>query len=203
MEIPCGRSWCSIPEIGRGAVGFITIEARASCGWILGDEGNSDTATSQQRRRAHPLRTQNRKGRPPKRAYRFKGAPPADGFLGMKETPTQQQASSEEGPTLSEHKIERVGHPRGLIALSVRHPRARPCGKLFPALVADWYQTRSQPQFGTTFSLVLLYQQFTAAFPHLLSSFSSTSVLPFSRNVLLSSGYVFTIGLVVATGLHS
>src|SRR5260221_198467 len=131
----------------------------------------------------------------------------------MKETPTQQQASSEEGPTLSEHKIERVGHPRGLIALRVRHPRrsepiagwvrARPCGKLFPALVTDWYQTRSQPQFGTTFSLVLLYQQFTAAFPHLLSSFSSTSVLPFSRNVLLSSGYVFTIGLVVATGLHS
>src|SRR6266404_2258911 len=77
MEIPCGRSWCSIPEIGRGAVGVITIEARASCGWILGDEGNSDTATSQQRRRAHPFRTQNRKGRPPKRAYRFKGAPPA------------------------------------------------------------------------------------------------------------------------------
>src|SRR5882672_6009296 len=75
MEIPCGRSWCSIPEIGRGAVGVITIEARASCGWILGDEGNSDTATSQQRRRAHPFRTQNRKGRPPKRAYRFKGAP--------------------------------------------------------------------------------------------------------------------------------
>jgi len=54
----------------------------------------------------------------------------------MKETPTQQQASSEEGPTLSEHKIERVGHPRGLIALRVRHP---PCGKLFPALVTDWY----------------------------------------------------------------
>src|SRR5882724_1512385 len=77
MEIPCGRSWCSIPEIGRGAVGVITIEARAACGWILGDEGNSDTATSQQRRRAHPFRTQNRKGRPPKRAYRFKGAPPA------------------------------------------------------------------------------------------------------------------------------
>jgi len=36
-----------------------------------------------------------------------------------------------------------------------------------------------------------------------LSSFSSTSVLPFSRNVLLPSGYVSTIGLVVACGLHS
>src|SRR5882724_2598729 len=81
MEIPCGRSWCSIPEIGRGAVGVITIEARAACGWILGDEGNSDTATSQQRRRAHPFRTQNRKGRPPKRAYRFKRAPPASETL--------------------------------------------------------------------------------------------------------------------------
>src|SRR5260221_13800225 len=97
MEIPCGRSWCSIPEIGRGAVGVITIEARASCGWILGDEGNSDTATSQQRRRAHPFRTQNRKGRPPKRAYRFNGAPPAsqslsaDFFLGGRGSPPHQQ----------------------------------------------------------------------------------------------------------------
>ena len=36
-----------------------------------------------------------------------------------------------------------------------------------------------------------------------LSSFSSTSVLPFSRNVLLPSRYVSTIGLVVVGGLHS
>jgi len=84
----------------------------------------------------------------------------------MKETPTQQQASSEEGPTLSEHKIERVGHPRGLIALRVRHPpfaffiagvhiekgaprvvNPPPTGEelgaglwiSLPRLVADWY----------------------------------------------------------------
>src|SRR5260370_2347993 len=37
---------------------------------------------------------------------------------------------------------------------------------------------------------------------HPLSSFSSTLVLPFSRNVLLSSGYVSAIGLVVATNYH-
>src|SRR5260370_27614307 len=59
-----------------------------------------------------------------------------------------------------------------------------------------------QLQFGTTFSLLLLYQHFTALFPHLLSSFSSTSVLPFSRNALLRCGYVSAIGLVVADGLH-
>jgi hypothetical protein len=64
-------------------------------------------------------------------------------------------------------------------------------------------KTPPQPQFGTTLSLLLLYQQFTALFPHPLSSFSSTSVLPFSRNVLLPCGYVSTIGLVAACGLHS
>src|SRR5882762_5521447 len=45
-----------------------------------------------------------------------------------------------------------------------------------------------QPQFGTTFSLLLLYQRFTPLFPHSLPSFSGTSVLPFSWNVLLPSG---------------
>src|SRR5882762_718804 len=45
-----------------------------------------------------------------------------------------------------------------------------------------------QPQFGTTFSLLPLYQRFTPLFPHSLPSFSGTSVLPFSWNVLLPSG---------------
>jgi hypothetical protein len=48
-----------------------------------------------------------------------------------------------------------------------------------------------------------LKNPFTTPFPHPRPSFSSTSVLPFSRNALLSSGYVPAIGLVVAFGLHS
>jgi hypothetical protein len=54
-----------------------------------------------------------------------------------------------------------------------------------------WSRIGTKParrlQFGTPFSL-LLYKRFTAPFPHPFSSFSSTSVLPFSGNVLLLSG---------------
>src|SRR5260370_29968658 len=66
-----------------------------------------------------------------------------------------------------------------------------------------WYHSHSLASIWDTFSLLLLYHQFTLLFHTALSSFSSTSVLPFSRNVLLPSRYVPTIGLVVAGGLHS
>src|SRR5260370_24528899 len=66
-----------------------------------------------------------------------------------------------------------------------------------------WYHSHSLASIWDTFSLLLLYQQFTLLFHTALSSFSSTSVLPFSRNVLLPSRYVPTIGLVAVGGLQS
>ena len=54
-----------------------------------------------------------------------------------------------------------------------------------------WSRIGTKPacrlQFGTPFCL-LLYKRFTVPFPHPFPSFSSTSVLPFSGNVLLLPG---------------
>src|SRR5260370_2416686 len=70
-------------------------------------------------------------------------------------------------------------------------------------MVSIWYQTGPSASIWNHFlsssSLSALYPSFSTPLP----SFSSTFVLLFSRNVLLPSRYVSTIGLVVALGLHS
>src|SRR5216684_7831684 len=71
------------------------------------------------------------------------------------------------------------------------------------SMFPNWYQTGSSASIWDHFPSLLLHQQLTVPFPHPLSSFFSTSVLPFCRNVLLRSGYVSTIGLAVALGVHS
>ncbi len=40
-----------------------------------------------------------------------------------------REVDGEEGPTLSKTKTERVGHPRGFSAASMRHPPSRFCVK--------------------------------------------------------------------------
>ena len=50
--------------------------------------------------------------------------PVAHGPLGMKEKQARE-VNGEEGPTLSKTKTERVGHPRGFSAASMRHPPNR------------------------------------------------------------------------------
>jgi hypothetical protein len=47
--------------------------------------------------------------------------PVAHGPLGMKKKQAGE-FNGEEGPTLSKTKTERVGHPRGSSAASLRHP---------------------------------------------------------------------------------
>ena len=64
--------------------------------------------------------------------------------------------------------------------------------------VSNWYQVGSRLPFGISRSPLL--RQHSAPFSTPLPSVCSTSVLPFSWNVL---GYVSAIGLVVAPGLHS
>lgn len=83
------------------------------------------------------------------------------------------------------------------------------------ALGSRWYQPLRRSILGLVlipvryfilglFSL-FFFSIFTLRplFPHSLSSFSGTFVLPFLRNVLLFSGYVLAIGFIVALGVHS
>jgi hypothetical protein len=63
--------------------------------------------------------------------------PAAYGPLGMKEKQARE-VNSEEGPTLSKTKTERVGHPRGFSAASMRHP---PVNRRHQRLIAHSWLT--------------------------------------------------------------